>query len=121
MTTTTVNRHVVGLYPADVPRSLWKPHLPDYQTWTRHMEYWKDTLVGHMHFPAGKVSKRNAIRRALHDPLLQHCTAHFDRTLLDDHPHIFNFTNGRISGQYPNIKLLNSSIMFERYIRIACI
>ena len=93
-TTMTANRHVVGLYPADVPRSMWKPHLPDYQTWTRHMEYWKDTLVGHMDFPAGKVSKRNAIRRALHDPLLQHCTAHFDRTLLDDHPHIFNFTNG---------------------------
>lgn len=83
---------IQGLFPSDVPKELWKPGQ-SYGTWTMHVDYWKSTLVEKMNFPAAKVSKRNMIR-TMKDPLIQECTAKFNRSIFEEESDIFDFSAG---------------------------
>ena len=83
---------IQGLYPADVPKEQWK-ELKPFGTWASHKEYWRDVLVDRHDFPAAKVSKRNMIR-TMKDPLIQECTARFNRSIFVDEADIFDFTRG---------------------------
>lgn len=89
---TNATSRIEGLYPSDVPPDMWKPHRP-YGTWASHKEYWLSGLVEKFNFPAAKVSKRNMIR-TMKDPLIQTCTARFDRTMFETEASVFDFSAG---------------------------
>ena len=89
---TNTTSRIEGLYPSDVPPDMWKPDRP-YGTWASHKEYWLSVLVEKFNFPAAKVSKRNMIR-TMKDPLIQTCTARFDRTMFETEASVFDFSAG---------------------------